>query len=409
MTKKYQLQNISNLLCTVFVFFLILGFKVSFIDLSLWVPLFIVAISRKNLLKMNRIFFQFSIFILILLSYQALLQIFHLTSDNYSLLRLLRAAFVCMLIAIIIGGNIFSSTQILHSLFFTFLFHAILINAAAIYDPLNQFLVNFSGNDRVRPFRASGLLAGFDMAGLFCLLGLLLLALNLIDIKHAIFRLFFYLTFFLGAFFTSRITLLLFSSIFIVKLLFYLTSSRDPLSKRISIFLIITTASIYIFYIYLLPVFELTFSLGLIDVSDSQAEDISSRNSLNSGESWREMLFFPKDFSSLFFGTGADQPNSDIGYVKDIFRYGVIGVLFSLTAHFFILFFSSSLKYTERKIRIFQWCIFCLMLLMSVKNNYFFTRGIFSVFLLSLCVETNSLRSEFHRKLTNKEAISHEK
>lgn len=391
MTKNHN-SELGGMLCFVFVFFSIFGVKITYIDLAIIAPssIVILYLMIRRSTKFDRRLLITAGLIGILLIYQTTIQFLYQNFDYLSLLRLFRAILSCVLFSIMIGSNLFSRNQILNSVFYSLLLHVILINAAAIFDPLNYFLVTFSGNDRIKPFRASGFLAGFDIAGLLCLLGLVMLLLKTYVPKSSLKLIIFYSAFVFGCFFTSRVSMALVVIFFVF---FFISNLFDRNTKFCHKFLFAPILAFfgYIFIAeYFIPIVEVTFSLGAFDVSDALRDEILSRHAAQSTDAflWSDMLYLPKGFSAIFFGTGIDELASDIGYVKDIFRYGLVGLGFSFFVYYYMycigrdsLILPSGRRYLSM-LRI----VFILIFVLTFKNNYFFTRAIFPALLFLVCI-----------------------
>jgi hypothetical protein len=383
---------LGNVLAFIFVFFSIFGMKIAYFDLSIFIPCSIVLLYLANrpLLNFDGKLLVAAGLVATLLSYQTIIQLIYHTFDFDSLLRLVRALLVCILLAVVVGCGFFSRDQILSAVFYSLLLHVFMIDAAALFYPLNDFLSSISGNEKIRPLRASGLLAGFDIAGLLCLLGLLMLLLK-IHIPNSIWKLIiFCFVFVLGSFFTSRVSM----AILLIFLgFFFLVYIFDKKTKSSRKFLLVPVFMIsgYIFIAeYLIPIVEVTFTLGIFDVSNILREEIISRHAVQSSESflWSDMLYLPNSFVATVFGTGSDELQSDVGYVKDIFRYGIVGMIFSFLIYYYLYSIGRGfLRLScDKNYLLLLRIVFVLVFILTFKNNYFFTRAIFPVILLLVCI-----------------------
>lgn len=393
MIKKND-TNTSKVLCFIFVFFFIFGIKISFLDLSIVVPYSIafLYISFKRSINFEGKLLTAAVLIAVLLFYQTVVQLICQEFEINSFFRLARALLVCVLLSAIVGSQFFSGRQILTAVFYSLLFHAALINIAAIFDPLNNFLGAISGNDRIKPLRSSGLLAGFDISGLLCLLGMLMLLLKTYTANSNLFLILYYLVFILGCFFTSRVSM----ALALVFLCFFFFLNLINSKKNIFIKGSLTITFIVIGYLlvskYLMPILEVTFSLGIFNVESELRDDIVSRHAVQSSDSflWVDMFFLPVSFFATIFGTGSETLNSDVGYIKDIFRYGIVGLLFSCIIYAYIFIIANvSIKSSAVQNKSFLLLIriiFVISFVLTFKNNYIFTRAIFPLTLLMVCI-----------------------
>lgn len=396
--------NLDSALCFLFVSFAILGYKISYFDLQIFVPCVILiatSISGKKIL-FNKDILSICGLTAALLVYQSFLQIIVADFDLDSLLRLLRALIFCILMAAVVGSNSFSSIEIKNSIFITLLFHAITINLAATVPSVNEFFSQLSENDRVRPFRASGLLAGFDMAGLLCIIGTTMLLSRTYRPRIAANYVLYLLIFAVGCYFTSRVTLGLLFVIYIAYFIPFLFRERSII-KRFLISMLAGVLLVYVFQKYFLPIIDVTFSLGYFNVDRDLREEIVSRHAVQNTDSflWSDMIFFPTNFWEICFGTGVDAP-SDVGYIKDVFRYGLLGVGLSFVIYFKIYRIGirgARINKRETYLSMIKMS-FLLILLLTFKNNYFFTRTIFPLIFLLVCSAVMGRFNSMGRKIS---------
>lgn len=379
-----------NFQCYFIVFFYLFGPKISLIDLSILIPFALLLPITNFSTKYYKPILVTSAFIAVLLGYQAIVQIAHQVNEPEPLLRLIRATLVCVIGLMITCSPQFTQKRLLSAIFYSLLLHALLINIAAVLDPLNELLASVSGNDRWKPLRSSGLLAGFDIAGLLCIVGTLMLCLKIYKPRYFLLGFLYYVVFGVAAYFSSRISIALFAIIVIPASISGLLHSGLNFLIKLLIFGIGIILFSSLFYIYILPIIDVTFSLGLIVVSDSTYLEIVSRHAVQSDSQflWSDMFFIPGGISETLFGIGVDALYSDVGYIKDIFRYGIVGALFSYIIYYNI--FKVSVRGAKRgnmqNYVLFLAFIFGLTFLLSLKNSYFFTRALFPLTILLMCL-----------------------
>ncbi|QDL39140.1 hypothetical protein [Rhodoferax sediminis] len=386
MKEKSSRIFVGDFLCFIFIFIFLFGIKVEYFDSSIFVPLIIVFMISGGVIKLDGRSIMVAVMISILLIYQTIIQLIGSTSDLDSILRLLRASLTCVIMAIFIGSVPFSAAQILRTLFFALLVHAILIISATMVESINISLSHFSGNERILPAKSSGLLAGYDIAGLFCVIGCLMLSFKIYRPRGIFTFIVFNIIFGLGCFFTSRLSIALFVMFFVSINFLNLIKSKIKILSKVMIFVVSFVIIGFILFKYIVPIIDVTFSLDLVPVSDDLYNKIVSNNAVQSPDQflWAYMFFLPNDIFSSIFGTGVEALQSDVGYVKDIFRYGFIGVLYSLFIYGYLycrarvaLALPKSENYSK-----FLAVVFILILVMTFKNNYIFTRGMFPLIVL---------------------------
>lgn len=385
---KYSHKPAQIILCYVFVFFAIFGVKLDLFDLSIIIPglvLVLIVISSKRFL-LNRDLILVAEMIMFLLCYQGIIQAIFSNFEFSSLLRLARATIFCVFLAILIGSRLFSTSQLISSIYYSLLLHAGLLSSAAMLPPLNEFLGDVSGNDRVSYLRASGLLAGFDIAGLTCLIGVMMLFMGIYRHRSRVANALATVVFSFACYFTSRVTIALLMVMVFMFLLIYLLKGNAGLPKKLVVVTLLSSAFGFAFYKYVFPIFDITFSLDYLDISREVKDDIISRNAVQSSNEflWSSMFFLPEGAIGKVFGTGSETLFSDVGYVKDVYRYGMVGLIFSFFIYFKIYFLKLGLirKDRDNRGRAFMWLIFLLTFALSLKNGYFFTRSIFPLTLL---------------------------
>ncbi len=379
----------SSLSCFVFCSFLIFGPKIGYADLSLLVPTLVfllLGFSSHHPARVDGDLLKIGGFVFLLLTYQLVIQSFTAQFDVESSLRLARAGVTCLLLASAIGSRVFSSDAIVGSTYCALAVNSTLIIFAALFEPINMLMSEISGNDRIRHLRASGLLSGFDMAGLIALIGLLMTICDVPRIPSRLTRGVMMTLFVVSIYFTSRVTMAIAAVIISIYILRLALSRKVGILSKIPMVASFVAIGLYVLYDALLPLLEVTFNLGFFDVSDSDRLDILSRHAQQDETRflWSDMIFFPDNLTEIVFGTGAEQVFSDVGYVKDVYRYGIIGVIFSI--FIYVKIYSKGRQYVKKKSENnfagLLLIIYVLIFSLTWKNNYFFTRNIFPLVLL---------------------------
>jgi uncharacterized membrane protein len=374
------------------LFFLIFAPKIGFIDLSILVPLvilFFAAAITPLSLRLNNIFIKMALMIAILLVYQILIQITYGTFSLEELARLIRS----ILTVLIVGVISLQREKIDSYILYAIVIHAVIVIIAANYHPINEALSNISEIHVIHEGRAAGLLAGFDISGTLNLIAILILITDKDSITGITQKtlLIFILT--LSCYYISRVSLLLSLTLLLYNII------RDFFRKDTPTYLkyIIIIFSSYVFYEVFnltLKIMAVTFSLDFVEVNSADYESIVSKNAVQNGDDflWSAMWYFPESISGIFFGTGISELNSDIGYVDEIFRYGITGLFFAIFIHAYFIFYFLKRKKTHNHILVIS--IFTLMLILTLKNNYLFTRAIFPIFILLTSMNYKNQKNE---------------
>jgi hypothetical protein len=370
-------------------FFLLLGPKIGYLDLSILIPFALLLPYSRLTGKISSQMMIVCGLASMLLVYQLAVILWHNTFEPEPILRLLRALLVTALGIMVISIHRFTANDILKAIYACLLTHAIIIVIAALIPEINELISIVSGNDRWRPYRSSGFLAGFDIAGFLCIVGVLMLALRIIKNNSKWITLSSYTVFSVAVFFTSRVTMALFVAVIVVTVLANVIKSKLYLISKVFLLCIFFAFSSTLFYLFILPIVEVTFALGLLNVSESDKAEITSRHAVQDSSQllWSDMFFLPDSEGGILFGAGIDQELSDVGYIRDIFRFGIIGCLITYLLHIYIwrksvLFWNFQNKRNEA---LLVSCVLILTFLLSFKNSYFFTRAIFPLIILLFC------------------------
>jgi len=371
-------------LLIIYTFFIIFGMKIGYLDLSVFVPLVILPflmLNKKIYIPVWVIYVMIGIILL-----NIILLFSQISNNNFNFddnLRLLRAVLVVPII-IFVFNNI-STNNILNIVFYSILLHCLLIIIAANHDGINAIFSVVSGNDKVALGRSSGLLAGFDIAGFLSLIAISMLIFDLVSFPP-ILRIIFFIFIFISISYTSRVSMivaLLLSFVFGIRLIFY---NRYGILLKILLSLLALCFVTY-YSVNYIKILDVTFNVGLFDISQEELTDIARIHAVQQEGSflWADMFILPDTLGEIIFGNGADQILSDVGYVKEIFRYGVVGLFTSILVHYYIIISvvrSSRYRSGGGKYFNFSVILLILILLLNFKNNYFFTRGVWPFYII---------------------------
>lgn len=359
----------NNLLLFIVIFFLVFGFKISFIDLSILIPACVLlTLSTLKRVYLSKDYLLIISIVMLLFCYQTLLQITNNNFDLANLFRLVRAILTIIIVLLII--DLFPDKESsLNVIINCIVFHSGMITVSAIFPDINKLFSILSGNEKNPILRSSGLLAGFDIAGLVCFMGMVILYFtqNNYRVKGKAIK---YTALIIGSLFTSRVSLVL-TFLFTAFIIFNKVAKIKRFYFKVVIYSIITP-------ILLLSVFSILYvalvSIGMLSNPTISAFFINSYSS-NSGQVLSSMFFLPPSENTLIFGTGIETYNSDVGYVKDIFRFGIFGTIVSFIVYILVVAKSSFNK----------WIVFLLFvtLILNFKNSYFFVRSILPLFLMA--------------------------
>lgn len=376
-----------RLLLVIYIIFILLGPKIGVIDLSVVVPICIFPLLFKKKTTIPRGFINFTLMICLLICFQFIVQAINNNFSFVAIGRLVRAGLSAVFVGFLFGKNsghaqwkdyikIFVAIAAIHSL---------LVIAGAVFPPIAALTSIMIDGDRLHVFRSPGLMAGYDIAGTFAILGLL----TVTSLRHTLYsktHTFLFVTIFLGAcVFTSRLSLavgLLICGVWILRLVF---DRQTGVVTKMAIVTVASLAFIGAAYYFIL-VLSVTFSMHIIDINASTRSGVISRFAAQDSDGflWSNMFFMPDSPLKQIFGTGAEPGNSDVGYVREIYRYGIFGLVFAIFSHFTFIANSRVRRFSPDRrggVFIVYGCM-VLILFLSLKNNYIFVRSIFPAFLL---------------------------
>nr|WP_143023890.1 hypothetical protein [Pseudomonas benzenivorans] len=375
---------------SIFLFFLIFGWKVKYFDLSVFVPFILLPFVVRRA-SISFPFFLFFLLLSILFVYQLSVQVFNDSFDVEPLGRILRSIFVVFIVGVFCSSmDCRDLIKVLRILIVVIVMHAVFIIVTAFSLPLAELASSLSGNERFRWMRSSGLLAGFDIAGFITIIGILLLTSRASFFSDGMGKFMGVVILFFAACFASRVTMMFAGILFFLyvgRLVFF---GKLGGGAKISI-LFASVFLCYFAFTWFLKVLDVTFSLGVVDVSSAEVEVITSIFSAQreGGFLWAHMFFLPDNLFGVFFGVGSEPGNSDVGYVREIFRYGVVGLVFVIVTHLlFLLFcFSGKRKFFSSLEFKLAFVLLLFILVLTFKNNYLLVRGVFPCFvLISYCL-----------------------
>lgn len=376
-----------NLAYFLFCFFLLFGTKVGVVDLSVLVPFLMLPFLIETRMRLSKNFGWLCVMLVLLTSYQVLVQIFNQNIEFDPLGRLLRALLTVVAVGLVVcSGGAEVGARLLRATLYALIFHGVLILIAAWFQPFNVLLAIISGNTRIREGRASGLMAGFDIAGYASILGMAIIVYKVYPIRSYLLNFFYLGLLLLTCYYTSRVSMAFGGILFVIYTLGYFNSGNVPFRYRaLGLFIFAIVGFIAAYKVF--QILDVTFSLGILDISTEVRDDITSRHAVQDSDSflWADMFFLPDSLAQTVFGAGSDNLDSDVGYVNEIFRYGVVGLCFTLYFHLRFAFRDSQLARMadwRRPITRLSLFVTISILVLTLKNNYLLVRGIFPIFLI---------------------------
>jgi hypothetical protein len=367
------------------LFIAIFGPKYGFLDTRLFLVILIYSLNINDINKIPKVILWALVFLLFLVVYSFLIYLFN-NNDYIDSLRYLRCIFGILLLLHLYRK--FDFELLFNSLLFILFLHVLSIYISVIFPSSQGFFSMISGYDKdFRAFRVSGLVAGFDISGIFSLITTYVLY-ELIKIKsRRIYYFMFFLAYF-SIFFTSRTNSVY--AILIAVFFFYNFIKNFKLNPKYIFSLVIFFSSfIYILSRFVIPILIDSWNLDIVFEVADRPDIYESGYSKNDPISiLQSFIIIPETITGLIFGTSFDPPDSDSGYIKVINIIGILGLVASIIFYISTYILSSLNNYIYNpQTKLLKSVIFFILLITfiaSVKNQYFFTRGIFELFIIAI-------------------------
>lgn len=304
---------------------------------------------------------------------------FHWGFDSYAVGRFFRGLTNLILVSVIIKNLRFNQKQILYAIGFTLLFNVIAVYVQTLVPSTKPLFQSISGYEKTLfDLRAFGLFSSYDSAGFCACLCIVFWGLMYIAKKNIVYIAFSFLPL-VACLMISRFSMLVAALCFLV--IGSVMLRRTKPIYAISIFLPIALVVGYYFY-------DQAWFIIEASISGDKALT-SSYSSSSSSVLLDNMIFFPDNIVSLFFGEGIDPTLSDIGYIKLIFMVGVLGTLFICWTYFYVFKYLKkryhrNLFVTDNDKMMYQFiCAFIVLLFVfNSKLLFFYGRGFHDLFII---------------------------
>lgn len=407
-------RNKSSIWFFLYIFFLLFGPKIGgYLDTSALAGLIIIFlhVAKERTIRIPLKIGWLAACIFLLAFYEVLVgSIYGNVLDITFIGRMIRSCIALISIYIFVEDYYLDNKSIIYDSLVGVLFiHAVfIILSSTLFLSWQELLRPFTAYAaHVRMYRSTGLMAGFDMAGVLCVIGVALVIskqkLRAIDyISFAVFS--------TAAFFTSRFTLV-YLGIVLLSYLLINRKSKEKMLLRVMITIFLAFAALFAIVLFssttsniIRFTYSLPSSLSWIANLATKVQLAYAKSDIVTAYSKNNDL--PKSWG-LVFGEGV-YGGGDIGYVRIINAIGVIGLIIIIAWHLDV--FISCYKKTfddsqKNQFKNFMMITFLFVLVfLNFKNSYFFTGTFFEIFLLvSFCIDkdrqTESCATNFYEKV----------
>jgi hypothetical protein len=323
--------------------------------------------------------------VLLLLLYSLLIYLLYQESSFY-IIKFFKSSIIAITIPLFIYNyplNYLYKLKILRNV--------LILNALVIFIqillPTSQplFASIYLFNKRFSSIRSFGLTTGFDSAGFYSIIGMLI-SFHLLQKNKRKVDIFLILLFITSVLLTSRTSMIIGIALFTL----YQFKIILGAEKRIKIPFIITLIPQSFIFVLIFKIVYTTIILK--DVSYVFNINLSQQFALTSLDDIANSHFFlPEKPIDTIFGMGMN-PKADNGYVKTIFFIGVLGLGLFATTYLYLPFYllSRNDKKNNNITKLFL-LIILLQFVFNFKNLYFFSRGFYDIVLILFCISLEEI------------------
>jgi hypothetical protein len=374
----------------IYIFFIFFGPKVGqYVDTAIITSiLMILYVAHKygNTIKIDRFESKLIRLLFLIIFYSIIVSIYNRQVDVTFYGRMIRSMISIISISLFVRDN--GSRDINDIIINVLLIHAVVvIISATVYVNLQYILKTFTGyNKSVRAYRSTGLMMGFDMAGLLCNLGIVLLIckpkLNIVK----------FLLFVIATVFTSRFSILFLAAIVVVYLA---VNYRNSKTRKKKAFFLALGIPVLLFGIVLLAITTKGFGISesFIEKIPEPVRKFAERVNLAYSNTDVEKVLDSEHFLInpnpllAVFGTGV-YGGVDPGYTRFINCIGFFGLALTIIWHITAIrgvFNKHSIIPFNRHNRNYLVLSFvAVLVILNFKNCYFFTGTFFELMMIEL-------------------------
>lgn len=387
-----------NLELFLFAFTMIFSFNIHGTDLKILIYAFwIIKIGIKKInnvnrkIKINLYEFKLIVLIMIIIFYVMFITLINQHNEISVSLRYFRAILSFIVIILFFQDKKYEPKVVINTIEMILLIHSISIIIGVIFPNFKDYIVFISNYEKkFLEARSTGLVSGYDFAGLLCNLGLILnFLVNIINKKKIITIK--TIIFIMAAAFTSRysmvVTILILVTVFIYEI--FKLNIREiirigkyviPLCLLIFLFLILTT--------------ELNVDLrrtlfDQIPIMKKLYNEIIYSYADYSGRSTVTNHYYIDPNINLIFGEGYIPKNVDPGYIRNLYFMGIIGILLQGLFYFIIFLYANKMRKinSNKEIKIIALFIMFMIIalfVMEFKLTFIFSSITFELMIILL-------------------------
>lgn len=418
---------LANILLFLITFLFIFGWKItSILDIVFLISCLIAFITLIILrMKVPKLIFVFTSFLLIICIYSGIVVIFHGATDIQIFLRSARTminfigGFSIIYLYVKIYRESFSFIVIKH-IYLSITLHSLIILLMYLNSTIRNQIYNLAStmsivNDTASislGYRIPGLTYGLSQTSVVQMVGILLLPYLLKKNNKSIWKIFYFLSslfIIISIFLTGRTGLLFLLILFPISLLLGNSiektfNPRRTLNKFLRI--VIASTLLYISFSFLINFLPEYFRLYTIERAKEVTQFFTNSGDTETTAALRNMYILPTDIGTFLFGSSNlgrgnfNYINSDVGFVKLIFSSGIFGLLLMVGVYLFSIKLAMKTYILDKKLSIITLMILLSSLMLNFKELALFTRNQWSIqsLLICTCIYTLYKQKEITKK-----------
>lgn len=386
------------------LFFFSMMFSISIGGISLRYPMLIVwlvflVFAQKRFVWNSRT--QIVLISLIsLMLYAGLIMFANKTENTFELLRFARCIVSYLAILLFFSSQKYSREECLRSLIFVLAMHTITIILGVLFPPIKEIVYPISQYNKASlRFRSTGLLSGYDDAGLLCNTGIILrYSMNKAEKNRGIDLL--TILFILGSMLTSRMNMLC-TAVILLIILIVESKNKHSIGRNILVGLLAILGGAFAFIFWILttnvnPELKSQLLLNYPVLKSVYSGLLSSYVDYGVYTNALSRHYRPEDIDlfQAVFGKGIRSTLTDIGYVKSMYSYGVLGIGFEIFIYYITCLYISKDINARNDVRInAYYMIVVLFLIMEAKTAVLYSSTTFeliTIIYMSFVIATNN-------------------
>lgn len=383
-------MDITRPLVFLAVFFALFAPKLGPLDTSpLAAAISVLLLAHQRKVRVPREYLVVVLLMFALLAWSIVATLANASTDMYATLRMSRCLLTTSALALAVYNLDIEPGELLDIILAVLALNAVAVLVEIAFPSTQAILSSLYGFNKVaiRTLRAFGLTAGYDTAGYLCVIGALISALKSLAGRRTFAYLLAMTLFTASACFTSRssmtLNLLVMASVCVV----FMFRGGTGLKLVGVLFL---GAGFALVTRYMIPLIMATFIMDDLqfEASDAGGAEYTENFSRTDLSVWRStMWILPDGFWLTLFGTGANVPESDMGYVKIIFMSGLVGLVIAVWFYGYLLVKAVAMRKQiseavtpgadpdMRSLTLMLVVFLFAIYIVNVKNLYFFTRA----------------------------------